>query len=115
MKDADLARERAGADGRGAQDGPTTRSVAGQAHTALPHEGAPRRAAADGPSPARPRAAADEVPSPCIDVCRMNARTGLCEGCLRTIDEIAAWGALDAAGKRAVLARIAERREEPSP
>jgi predicted Fe-S protein YdhL (DUF1289 family) len=35
-----------------------------------------------------------DVASPCIDVCRMDRRTGLCEGCLRTIDEIAAWGAL---------------------
>ena len=30
------------------------------------------------------------VPSPCINVCKMNERSGLCEGCLRTLDEIAA-------------------------
>ena len=29
------------------------------------------------------------VPSPCIAVCRMDAATGWCEGCLRTLDEIA--------------------------
>jgi predicted Fe-S protein YdhL (DUF1289 family) len=43
-------------------------------------------------------------------VCRMNAASGLCEGCLRTIDEIAAWGSLDDAARREVLARLGQRR-----
>jgi predicted Fe-S protein YdhL (DUF1289 family) len=50
------------------------------------------------------------VPSPCISVCRMDPRTGWCEGCSRTIDEIAAWSRLDDAGKRAILARLDARR-----
>ena len=50
--------------------------------------------------------------SPCIDVCRIDEKTGLCEGCLRTIDEIAAWGALDAAARRAILDRLPERWNE---
>ena len=50
------------------------------------------------------------VPSPCVNVCRMNAASGLCEGCQRTIDEIAAWASLDEDGKRAVWVRILERR-----
>ena len=29
------------------------------------------------------------MPSPCINVCRMDAATGWCAGCLRTIDEMA--------------------------
>jgi predicted Fe-S protein YdhL (DUF1289 family) len=45
-----------------------------------------------------------------MSVCRMDARAGLCEGCLRTIDEIAHWSAMDDAQKRAVLAAIAQRR-----
>ena len=48
-------------------------------------------------------------PSPCINVCRMNDATGLCEGCLRTLDEIARWSTLGEAGKRAVWASIGER------
>jgi predicted Fe-S protein YdhL (DUF1289 family) len=55
-------------------------------------------------------APADAVASPCIKVCVMDAASGLCLGCWRTLDEIAAWGALDAEGKRAVLAAIGERR-----
>lgn len=31
------------------------------------------------------------VPSPCVGVCRMSPSTGWCEGCFRTIDEIAGW------------------------
>ena len=50
------------------------------------------------------------VKSPCINVCRRHAGTGWCEGCLRTIDEIAAWGALDDRLKREVLALIPARR-----
>ncbi len=50
------------------------------------------------------------VPSPCINVCRMDAASGWCEGCLRTLDEIAAWGQLDDAAKRHVLLQLRERR-----
>lgn len=31
------------------------------------------------------------VPSPCIGVCWLNDQSGLCEGCLRTGDEIRDW------------------------
>jgi predicted Fe-S protein YdhL (DUF1289 family) len=40
----------------------------------------------------------------------MDAATGWCEGCLRTIDEIAAWGQLDDDAKRAVRAELRQRR-----
>ncbi len=51
----------------------------------------------------------EPVPSPCNSVCRIAQATGLCEGCLRTIDEIAAWSRLDEAGKRVVWDRLAAR------
>jgi uncharacterized protein len=53
--------------------------------------------------------AASPPPSPCINICRMHEPSGLCEGCLRTIDEIAAWSTLDDAAKRAVWDAIEER------
>jgi len=55
---------------------------------------------------------ADEVASPCINVCRMNPDMGLCEGCLRTLDEIAAWSGLSPDQKRDVLARLPARRAQ---
>ena len=54
------------------------------------------------------------VASPCINVCRMNATTGLCEGCLRTIEEIAGWSRYEDADKRAVWLRITQRRASAS-
>jgi hypothetical protein len=50
------------------------------------------------------------TPSPCISVCRMNPRTGLCEGCLRTIDEIAQWSTASEETKRAIWRLIRQRR-----
>ncbi len=49
------------------------------------------------------------VASPCINVCQMNEATGWCEGCHRTLDEIAVWSRLDDAGKRDVWALIEQR------
>ena len=47
--------------------------------------------------------------SPCNDVCVMEPETGLCKGCLRTIDEIVAWPSLTDDEKREVLSRVEER------
>jgi predicted Fe-S protein YdhL (DUF1289 family) len=58
----------------------------------------------------KPVTAAGTVPSPCVSVCALDERSGLCTGCHRTLDEIAAWSLLDDDGKRAVLAAAAARR-----
>jgi uncharacterized protein len=50
------------------------------------------------------------VPSPCVNVCRMDAASGWCEGCARTLDEIARWSVLDDDGKRAVWQQLGPRR-----
>jgi predicted Fe-S protein YdhL (DUF1289 family) len=50
------------------------------------------------------------VPSPCVDVCRLDEARGVCDGCLRTLDEIAAWGSLDDAGKLRIWALLDARR-----
>jgi predicted Fe-S protein YdhL (DUF1289 family) len=52
------------------------------------------------------------VPSPCTNVCRMNARTGWCEGCFRRIDEIAAWSTMGDEAKRRVWALLPGRRAQ---
>jgi len=48
-------------------------------------------------------------PSPCNGICRIAPHTGWCEGCRRTLAEIADWSMLDNAGKRAVLAQLPGR------
>ena len=55
------------------------------------------------------------VPSPCINVCKMDDHSGLCQGCLRTLDEIAGWGRADDAARLAILAAVARRRQEHAP
>ncbi|HEY3597574.1 MAG TPA: DUF1289 domain-containing protein [Paraburkholderia sp.] len=59
-----------------------------------------------------PSQGATPVPSPCINVCRMNDATGWCDGCLRTIDEIAGWSLLGDAAKRAIWDAIEVRHVE---
>ena len=54
--------------------------------------------------------AAAAVASPCTGVCAIEPATGWCRGCLRTIDEIAAWGALDEGARREIRARLRARR-----
>jgi len=39
----------------------------------------------------------------------MDAQTGYCEGCLRTLDEIRLWSSASDADKRAVWAAIEDR------
>lgn len=49
------------------------------------------------------------VPSPCLSVCQMDADSGLCQGCLRTLEEVARWGSSDDTYKRTVWANIEAR------
>jgi predicted Fe-S protein YdhL (DUF1289 family) len=53
----------------------------------------------------------EDPPSPCIKVCAYDEETGLCRGCLRTLDEIAAWGSLGNDEKIKILERIEVRRK----
>lgn len=55
------------------------------------------------------------ITSPCINICKMDASNGLCQGCFRTIDEITAWSRLDDAGQQHILANVARRRQEQAP
>ena len=45
----------------------------------------------------------------------MDDAIGLCVGCLRTLDEIAAWGMLDNAARRVVWHSIERRRAKLEP
>ena len=58
---------------------------------------------------------APAVPSPCVGVCRMNGASGWCEGCLRTLDEIALWSQLADRDTLAVWKVLPRRRTELPP
>jgi uncharacterized protein len=50
------------------------------------------------------------IPSPCVGVCELDPVTGLCRGCLRNGEEIAAWRDAGDTERRDVLNRIGARR-----
>lgn len=60
-------------------------------------------------------ATVENVPSPCVNMCRMNTGSGLCEGCFRTIDEIREWGRSDDAAKKRMWAEITQRLRQTHP
>ena len=51
----------------------------------------------------------DDVPSPCISVCTLDASQTRCLGCQRTLHEIATWVDMSADEKRAVIAALSAR------
>jgi uncharacterized protein len=52
------------------------------------------------------------LPSPCINICRMDPASGLCEGCLRTLDEIAQWSTASESRKQAIWQQLKQRAEK---
>lgn len=62
------------------------------------------------PAPLPVAAPASTVKSPCSNVCRIHQPTGWCEGCSRTIPEIAGWSKADDAARLAILAALPPRR-----
>lgn len=51
----------------------------------------------------------DPPQSPCVTVCALDARAGLCTGCGRTAAEIGEWGGATAERQCAILALLPER------
>ncbi|NKX67180.1 DUF1289 domain-containing protein [Labrenzia sp. 5N] len=47
--------------------------------------------------------------SPCINICQIDAKSGLCTGCMRTLDEIASWASYSEAKRNQILAELANR------
>ena len=47
--------------------------------------------------------------SPCIKICVIDPASRLCEGCGRTLAEIAQWGRMSESERLAVMTRLADR------
>jgi predicted Fe-S protein YdhL (DUF1289 family) len=54
------------------------------------------------------------IESPCTKVCTLDAHSGLCLGCGRTIDEIAHWSAMSEAERARIMAELPKRRAAQS-
>lgn len=57
----------------------------------------------------------EEVESPCVKVCVIHDESGLCLGCYRSLDEIAAWSTMPAEARRAIMAELPGRAEVVKP
>ena len=49
------------------------------------------------------------IESPCVKICTLDARSRMCLGCGRSIDEIARWTALSAAERARVMSELPAR------
>ncbi|HXZ45552.1 MAG TPA: DUF1289 domain-containing protein [Pseudolabrys sp.] len=49
------------------------------------------------------------IESPCVKVCTLDARNGLCLGCGRTIDEIARWTMMNDFERRQIMDELPGR------
>jgi uncharacterized protein len=50
------------------------------------------------------------IESPCVNVCVIDPRTRLCEGCGRSIDEIGSWRSYTPEERRRIMAVLPTRR-----
>ena len=49
------------------------------------------------------------IETPCVKICTLDARNGLCLGCGRTIDEIARWATMSASERSRVMGELPSR------
>jgi uncharacterized protein len=52
------------------------------------------------------------VSTPCIKICTMDPRSGLCAGCGRTLEEIARWSGMTESERLRVMALLPARLEK---
>ena len=59
------------------------------------------------------------IESPCVNICTLDARSGLCLGCGRTVAEIAGWISMSPAQRSGIMKdlpnRIAAAKSSQSP
>ncbi len=49
------------------------------------------------------------IESPCVKICTLDARSGLCLGCGRTIEEISRWGGMTATERATIMNELPAR------
>ena len=49
------------------------------------------------------------IETPCVKICTLDARAGLCLGCGRTIEQIARWSSMDASERAKVMSELPTR------
>jgi hypothetical protein len=55
------------------------------------------------------------IKTPCIKVCVVDGESGLCLGCHRTLNEVAAWARFSDQEREAIMAELPARRSRIRP
>lgn len=55
------------------------------------------------------------IATPCVKVCYVDGKSGLCLGCFRTLPEIARWARFTDAERETIMAALAQRRSQVEP
>ncbi|MGB0660436.1 MAG: DUF1289 domain-containing protein [Mangrovicoccus sp.] len=55
---------------------------------------------------------AQPIASPCIKICVIEPQSRLCTGCLRSLDEIAAWSGYSEAQRAEIMAELPARESQ---
>lgn len=56
----------------------------------------------------------NEIESPCVRICLVHPEARICTGCLRSIEEIAAWSRYTPEERRGIMAELPSRRSRLS-
>lgn len=54
----------------------------------------------------------DEIESPCVQICVMHPKEGICVGCYRSIEEITAWSRMTPDLRSAIMADLPDRKDQ---
>ncbi|HUO93262.1 MAG TPA: DUF1289 domain-containing protein [Rhizomicrobium sp.] len=52
------------------------------------------------------------ISTPCIKICTMDPKAGICAGCGRSLEEIARWGGMSESERLRVMAQLPARLEK---
>ena len=55
------------------------------------------------------------IKTPCVKVCVVDGESGLCLGCYRTLQEVAAWARFTEAEREVLMAELPGRRDRIRP
>lgn len=66
----------------------------------------------DAPAPSGPP---KPIKTPCVKVCVVDAESGLCLGCYRTLPEVAGWARYSELEREQIMSELAARRSRIRP
>lgn len=50
-----------------------------------------------------------EIESPCVNICVIHPRLGICAGCYRTLDEIGSWSQMSPESRKEIMGALPDR------